>query len=229
MAWLALGRKRDLSLFLAATVFLSAPLQALHAQSLGSNYAPSPPAPDYVSSAQSFCASPQFSQTHCAWVDYATPEWNATLDSICPFCGTMWTAPLTAPSQVGASDSYYQFAAQVVSLACQGPVTVRAVLQITQGDCAFLTGDEVPPAITTGLLTTRCIVQLPSGATYNSTIDEWAAAVNAPVTGCVQCDSCKQCPNDVGVWYSGRFLRYCMHSNHLIPNVTNPTCPRCVD
>lgn len=149
--------------------------------------------------ARAFCNSPAFQDLQCGWA--SQEERSATTGSQCPFCGTTWSGASGAtwklPIELSAGASYYQRAGQVISLACNGLVLVRAVMQALDTKngtgCMRLFKDGNS---TTAI--TRCELAWPEGVQPAA-----ATVASAREVNCQQCEWCSECSLvEAGKWYS---------------------------
>lgn len=168
--------------------------------------------------AKAFCASPALRTTKCGVITEA--EGKATIINQCPLCGTLYRAlPDKLPTEVEGVDRYNQYAIDVVSLACKGPVVVRSVFKMVDqveaskkpdwdgtdcsnarltyvDDTASSKGGSASPII-------RCELELP-----NTGGSEAERAVKAKETKCYKCGLCSEgsgCPSVTGKWYSDSY------------------------
>lgn len=143
-----------------------------------------PPEPGTAAAARSFCMSEAFKTLKCGWASHE--EESATESGA--FAGTIWTGEPTVPGPLGESRSYNQYAGHIVSLACKGLVTVRAVYQNNSSECSRLEN-----------------VTLGNVARDSSPVSV-CEMNNGREENCKQYSSWLDCPaQQVGKWYSARF------------------------
>jgi hypothetical protein len=113
--------------------------------------------------------------------------------------------------------SYTEWAARVISLACSGRVLVRSVFKITEQEPITLTTvlglqgtsctssrldtSATPNAADSTVI--RCELQLPTGAG-----SEAERALKSKEVNCYKCGLCGEglgCPSKTGVWYSDTY------------------------
>lgn len=137
---------------------------------------------NYTQYAKAFCARPDFPDLTCEMAP--EEEVNATLGSVSGlFAGTVWSGLVESlPTTLKGHDSYWQYHPRLLSLACHGLVTVRAVFKRTssyEGWNGCLTLNYQPDGNIT-----RCELVLPAGVAENE------AAASAEEVNCEECAPC---------------------------------------
>eukprot|EP00798_Chlamydomonas_sp_ICE-L_P005943 gene5943-33519_t len=151
-----------------------------------------------ASAARAFCNDETFGERPCGWA--SDEEITKTLANQCPFCGTYWYGEPRPPTELTSHFSYYQVAGRIVSLACQGPVVVRAVLKlIEQGsnrppgasdfpeDCAEARLGEPGQSVT------RCELLVPEGNEQDE-IERVTSSKEVNCKACHPCSEGERCP-----------------------------------
>jgi hypothetical protein len=169
--------------------------------------------------AKAFCASPEFKSLQCGWA--SERERKLTGSNQCdgwPTVGgdKVWCAtdvqlvPEKLPAKIGQQTGSRYIRA--LSLACKGPIVVRAVFKLLTPAPA---GNKVAVRLRNDPLGTfvssdgrtapsevvRCKLQLPAGAE-----PEEARALKGKEVDCVECRA-SDCPAAVGTWYRWVALR----------------------